>query len=419
MNTRVFSLAIVFIAFTTALPAAFAGECRKAATLSAEAGEYAASLPGVAEKKLREAVAMCSESAALHYNLAMVLYRQGRMNDASAELEEALRLKPDYARAMNALAYINYKRKDGDLVRAEALARRAVETEPSNGQFRDTLDRITAALDVDIPPSTGVSRPDAVAVIIGNRKYKSRDIPEVKYAEHDAEVVKKYLVSTLGYREANIMYYTDAEYADFLKLFGDEKDHRGILYNRTRKGRSDIFIYYSGHGAPDVNTGRPYILPVNADPFSVKFTGYSLHTLYNNLAKLEKEKSPRSITVVMDACFSGGSNEGMVVQSASPIYIEVVNPVVTMGNAAVFSSSKGNQISSWYPEKRHGLFTYFFLKALKDGVKKEGKITVRDLELALLGDESVNDYAWRLYNREQTPQVLGRRDIVLVRAKKQ
>jgi len=42
---------------------------------------------------------------------------------------------------------------------------------------------------------------------------------------------------------------------------------------------------------------------------------------------------------------------------------------VLPSNIAVLSATQGSQISTSSPEKGHGVFTYYFLKALKDGKK--------------------------------------------------
>lgn len=41
---------------------------------------------------------------------------------------------------------------------------------------------------------------------------------------------------------------------------------------------------------------------------------------------------------------------------------------------AVLSATQGMQISSSSPEKGHGIFTYYFLKALKEGKKDVAEI---------------------------------------------
>jgi len=409
-------LLLITIAFLPAAPVYAAvqqKDCIKSSKLSDEAAELAASNPGLAEKKIREAIELCDPSASLHYNLALLSSRQARFIDAEAALERAIELKPDYARAINALALLYPLKPDGDLAEAKKLAQKAIKLDPKNKQYKQTLEMLNAS--VDFPPRTTVNRPDAIAVVIGNRNYRSAAIPAVTYAVQDAIAVKKYLTESLGFKESNIIYLNDASHVDFIRVFGDAGDHKGILYNRTRKDRSDIFIYYSGHGAPDTNTKKPYLVPSDADPAIIKITGYSLDTFYANLTKLENEKQPRSITVVLDSCFSGGYNNGMLIENASPITIEASTPALSLRNAVVFSSSRGNQISSWYNEQNHGLFTYNFLKSIKTGIEQGKKgLSAGDVEKTLVDADGVNDQAWRLYNREQEPQVVGNKNLVFV-----
>lgn len=341
----------------------------------------------------------------------MVLYRQDKLNDAVIQLEAAVTLNPDYSKALNALAYIIH-RSHGDQNRGRSLAVRAVGLEPRNREFRDTLELYAGS--VDNPHMTQHIRPDAIAVVIGNRNYKDGTLPAVKFAAQDAATIKRYLVDSFGFNDNNIFLLNDASYIDFVKLFGDNNNHRGILYNRTKMGRSDIFIYYSGHGAPDTNTRKAYLVPADADPTVVGLTSYSLDTLYDNISKLSKEKNPPSITVVLDSCFSGGSHGGMIIPDASPIFMETTAPLMQAKNTVVFTSAKGNQISSWYPEKNHSLFTYFFLKNLKTAFASGKKLTAADMEKALLDTDGVNDSAWRLYNREQQPQVLGNINMTII-----
>lgn len=386
--------------------------CVAAANLSEEAQNLLSFQPEEAESKLRQAVGMCNTSASLYYNWSIALFRQGRYKDAEAQAAKAIELNPNYAKALNALAFYLVK-GGGDTTRARSLAQKAVQLDPRNKDYTDTLEMITG--NVDLAPKTSISRPDAIAILIGNRKYKNPGIPEVKYAGVDAEVMKRYLIETFGYDKKNIIVLNNATYLDFRQLFGDDNDHKGQLYKLTRKDRSDVFIFYSGHGAPDTDTKKAYIVPTDADPTYIRFAGYSLDTLYQNLAKLSADKNPASITVVLDSCFSGGYNDGMLVRSASPIFIEASTPLLTAKNTIVFTSSRGNQISSWYTEKNHGLFTYFFLKTIKNAVEEGKPVSAQDIEKGLTTDESVNDYAGRLYSREQEPQVFGDKGIVYVK----
>ena len=177
----------------------------------------------------------------------------------------------------------------------------------------------------------------------------------------------------------------------------------GQLQNYIKPGESDVFVYYSGHGAPDVESASGYFVPHDADPSYAAQTGYSLEQFYRQLGALEA----RSVTVVVDACFSGGSEAGMLIQAASPIFISVENPVANLKNGVVLTSSSGDQISSWHKEVGHGLFTYYFLKGIRgeaDG-DQDGKVTSTEVFGYIL--EHVPYLARRLYNREQTPQLMG------------
>ncbi|PIX92787.1 MAG: hypothetical protein COZ25_14010, partial [Ignavibacteria bacterium CG_4_10_14_3_um_filter_37_18] len=152
-------------------------------------------------------------------------------------------------------------------------------------------------------------------------------------------------------------------------------------------------------------------VPVDCDPSTVALNGYSLNTLYGNLSKIKY----KSLTVVIDACFSGSSDKGMLIKNVSPVFITVENPIQMKGNTVIFSSAGGEQVSSWYPEKRHSLYTYYFLKAIQGeaDANKDKQLTVGEMKLYL--DENVPYMARRLNNREQTPQVIGDENRVIVK----
>ena len=68
-------------------------------------------------------------------------------------------------------------------------------------------------------------------------------------------------------------------------------------------------------------------------------------------------------------------------------------------------------MSNWYPEKKHGLFTYFFLKGLQGAadLDGDGAVTVSEMERYLLDENSAVPYlSRREFQRIQTPQVMGK-----------
>jgi len=243
-------------------------------------------------------------------------------------------------------------------------------------------------------PKIGIKNKDAIAVVIGNREYAG-DVPDVDFAIRDATYLREYLLNTFGYREGNIFYYENATLSNIKVAFNK-------LKNAVRVGKSDVFVYYSGHGAPDPESKQGYFVPVDADPNFIKETGFPLGDLYSLL----NNTGARSTTVVIDACFSGSSDQGMILKDISPVFIEVDNKSsLNIKNSALFTSATGEQVSSWYREKKHSLFTYYFLKALQGSadMNSDKKLTLNEIKSYI--DDNVPYEARRINNRKQTPML--------------
>jgi hypothetical protein len=250
--------------------------------------------------------------------------------------------------------------------------------------------------------------PNAVAIIIGNANYGG-GIPPVQFAANDAAVMRQYAVQALGIREANIQVLNNATQSQLRTWFGDRGNPNGRLRNMIRPGVTEVFVFYSGHGAPDAAERKAYIMPVDADASLLSLTGYSVDVLYENLAAI----GAKHVTVVIDACFSGATGGGeMLIRSASPIGIQVNDPAQRFagGNATIIAAAEGQQLANWYDEKKHGLLTYFFLKGMQGQADKDqnGEVTVEEMRSFLRDPAYGIPYeARRLHNREQTPQVFG------------
>ena len=258
-------------------------------------------------------------------------------------------------------------------------------------------------------PKTKNSNPDAVAVVMGVKDYRNPFVPTVDYALEDAKLVREYLVHALGYRKVNVRYLENPTKSELEQYFGKEGDYKGKLYDMVKDKEADVFVYYAGHGAPDLESKGAYFVPSDADPNLVRLGGYSLDLFYANLAKLPS----KNVTVVIDACFSGSYQKGMLLSGASPLMTKVraasIDPRIML-----FSSSGPDETSSWYPEKGHSLFTYYFLRALQGEAdrNKDGIVTKGDMDAYL--KDYVPQEARRLWERPQNPQFSGGTDAVLV-----
>jgi len=149
---------------------------------------------------------------------------------------------------------------------------------------------------------------------------------------------------------------------------------------------------------------------VDCDPSLVRFNGYAINTLYDNLSKIPY----RSLTVVIDACFSGQSDRGTLTPQASIVRIRSNNSVLKDPKAMVFTAATGAQVASWYPEQSHGLFTYYFLKGLQGeaNANRDRELTLGELRAYL--DQEVPYMARRLRNRDQNPEVYGQDEKVVL-----
>jgi len=246
-----------------------------------------------------------------------------------------------------------------------------------------------------LPEYLTPSRNNAYAVIIGIEKY--RDIRQAEYATRDAQLVHDYLIKAMGFKEENIMYAINerASKSDLIKYF------EVWLKNRVDKN-SIVFIYYSGHGAPNPTTGESFMVPYDGDPNVINDTGYPLKRLYESLNNLPTD----SILVVMDACFSGaGGPRTVLARGTRPIVATMKDKELGTGKIAVLSSASGSQISSTYEEKQLGLFTFFFLKGLQGDADNNNDKKISLIELYEYLKPEVIKKA-RNNNREQEPQIL-------------
>ncbi len=258
------------------------------------------------------------------------------------------------------------------------------------------------ASDVDKVPEGKVARKNAYAVVVGVEQYRQK-LPKADYAAHDAQVMNDYLIKTLGLQEENVALLVD----DHAARTDLEKYLEKWLPNRVEKGDS-VFIYFSGHGAPNPKTGEAYMVPYDGDPAYIDTTGYPLKRLYEQLATLPAKE----VVVMLDSCFSGAGGRSVIAKGMRPMGLSVETPVQAKGKTVILAASSGDQVSSTYEKNGHGLFTYFLLKGLQgeaDG-NKDGTVDLQEVFDYL--KPQVERIARREYNNEQTPQLLGNRDIL-------
>ncbi|SCA58273.1 exported hypothetical protein [Candidatus Terasakiella magnetica] len=256
---------------------------------------------------------------------------------------------------------------------------------------------------------------DDVAIIIGNKTYADQDIPEVAFAHNDAKAMERFVRDVLKVRDENIIFIKDATQAKMQSAFGRRGNHRGKAFQYVKPGVSNLYVFYSGHGLPGQHDNQSYLLPVDAEIETADINGYPVDTLYDNLSKVDA----KSVTVFLDACFSGNSHAGALITRASGATVlpkKQKNERPKSENLTVITAASKDQLASWDEESKHGLFTEYLLRALYGEADKDKDGKVRLNEISTFLKEDMRYKARRTYNRDQIPTVSGKQDHVLVAA---
>jgi hypothetical protein len=280
-------------------------------------------------------------------------------------------------------------RKRGHTDTADALgqaAGRPLAARPSNAAPVPGADESITS-DIDAPRTRGQERPDDFALVIGIQEYQS--LPKADYGARDARTARRQF-EALGIPARNIVVLEGAAATgNKLKSYLEEWLPRNV------KETSTLWVYYSGHGAPDPQTGEAFLVPLDGDPQFLRSTAFPLKQLYLDLAKTKA----KHVVVALDACFSGAGGRSVLAKGARPLVTKVEQGVIPEGKLTVFAAASGEQITGTLEDQGHGMFTYFFFKGLSKG---------NDSAKALFDylSPKVQDEA-RRQNREQTPILLG------------
>lgn len=247
--------------------------------------------------------------------------------------------------------------------------------------------------DVDRPAYKLAERPDDFALVVGVEKYLG--LPDASFARRDAEAVRDHLLA-LGYPQRNVVLLTDSQatktnWTKYLEAWLPENVSE----------RSTVFVYYSGHGAPDAASGQAYLVPVEGDPQYLAVSAFPLEQVYRALAALKAKR----VVVALDSCFSGAGGRSVLAKGTRPLVAKVdTGPLDPRGRLVALTASASDEISGTIDAQGHGAFTYYLLKGLNGAAAgKDGAVTVQGLYDYL--KPKVADAA-REQNRDQTPALL-------------
>ena len=287
-------------------------------------------------------------------------------------------------------------------------------------QIYSSSDRVTSNAkirDISLAPAGEPIFADAVAIVLGAEE-NGYGVAPAPYAARDARVMAEYFKKSLGVK--NIQVLTNKEVTSI--TLSDMFDANfGYLSKVVKPGRTDVFVYYSGHGMPDgedESNQDIYLFPYDARKEMVGARGYSLGELYASLDNLHA----KSVTVILDACFSGTSRQSQTYKSesisnAKGMRIKNVNlphqPWLTNPEFRVFTSSGCDQTSLGFDQSQSGLFTYYLAVGLQGDADLDGNGAISMTELVKFVSDNVSKTAKLIRNGAQTPQFFGNGNLII------
>lgn len=248
----------------------------------------------------------------------------------------------------------------------------------------------------------GSGREDAVALVIGIADY-NEPIQDALFADRDAAVFKDYAQLALGIPRQNIIHVPQEK----ASLLGVLEAVHGDLARRVVPGRSEVFVFFAGHGLSD-GSDR-FLMPRNASTrlSLLPDTSLSRERLIDDLERLK----PTRITMFLDTCYTGETRGGGTLCETCRFGQVRLEPAEERPNVTVIAAAGDDEVSVALEDQRHGLFSYWLFKGF------EGNADLNDDRVITAGEmhEFLQRHVPRHSLSRQTPTLEGDPETLLVR----
>ncbi|MEX2327881.1 MAG: caspase family protein, partial [Pseudomonadales bacterium] len=228
---------------------------------------------------------------------------------------------------------------------------------------------------------------DLFVLAVGVNEYKNASL-NLNYGRPDAEA----FVDTIRNRSQGIfnnikvtaIYDQDATRSNMMAAFD------AIA---AQAGPEDAFLFfYAGHGVmsepedgkrADFYMALSEVVRLYGDNPGLEVGGISA----TEMTELTRNIQARKQMIVLDACQSGGAVQMFAMRGAAEQ--KAILQLARSAGLVVLASTGTEQYATEFASLGHGVFTYALLQGLAgsaDGGRKDGKITVKELE-AFINDE--------------------------------
>ncbi len=243
------------------------------------------------------------------------------------------------------------------------------------------------------------------AVVVGVSDYQNEDIPDLRFADKDAEAFLAYLQSKAGgnLSDDQLMVLIN-EGATTARLAAA----MDWLIESVQEG-DEAIIYFSGHGDVETKTTMQHgFLLTHDSPATTYIAGaYPLFYLQSVITTLSTEKKVK-VLMFMDACHAGklaGSAIGGAEATSSVLSKQFANEVKIMSCQPNEFSLEGEQ---WGGGR--GVFSYHLIDGLIGLADRDGDFQVKLLELERYLEDKVTA---EVAPNSQIPMSVGNKSQVI------
>jgi uncharacterized caspase-like protein len=255
-----------------------------------------------------------------------------------------------------------------------------LDFQPADSAGRFSIEKTPAPSSHPTTPETTSGKLLAVVIGISHYQDTSGDIPDLQYADKDAEAMAQFLKSPAGGSIAD-------ENLDL--LLNDQatiENVRHALFTFLTKAQPEdtVIIYMAGHGAPDPNDPRNlYFITTDSKLHDMGGTAFPMWQMQDVFARILKA---RKVITLVDACHSygfTGNRNGDPNGYGNNLFNQYLQSYASGGERAVITASDISQVS--YEDQKwgggHGVFTWYLLRGLHgdadsnhDGIVTAGEL---------------------------------------------
>jgi len=213
-------------------------------------------------------------------------------------------------------------------------------------------------------------QPKAIIISIGIGTFRDEQMPAVKYARHDAEVMAEYLRIIGGVPGERIRILLDRQ-----ALERDLEDTFEQWLRKRADRETVVYIFFAGRALVDGGTGAISFVPYDGTLSEAKQQLYPLARLQEALYRLPIRRAILMFDVSMDPSPGAGLADIPSPAWESPVSEARKDVEMWMvGNRSL-------QEADPYDEGKHGLFTYHLLRGLQGmaDVDRDGTVIAGEL----------------------------------------